>query len=81
MKNPLLDNMKNKVQTIDSAINTLFRLMNGESIQLGGLHKMTVTAPQTNEAQDKNMEVFGKLQEERENLVNRIRRIEPSYCG
>lgn len=81
MANRLLDNMKNKVQVIDSATDTLLKLMNGQSVELGGLHKITITAPQTNEAHDKNMQVFSKMQEERENLVKRIRRIEPSYCG
>lgn len=73
--------MKQKVQRIDSATDRLLKLMNGQSVQLGGLHKMTITAPQTNEAHEKNTQVFCKLQEERDSLVKRIRRIDPYYCG
>lgn len=42
-RNPLLINMTNKVGVIDGAIDHCKRLMNNESIQLNGLHKLTIS--------------------------------------
>ena len=71
--------MKNKVDSIDRAMNMLLSMMNGERVKLGGLHKMEIVAVQTEDAKVRNMEVLGKLQTERDNLVTRIRRVEPDY--
>lgn len=41
--NRLLINMTNKVDVIDGAIDQCKKLMNNESIELNGLHKLTVS--------------------------------------
>ena len=80
-QNRLLVNMKSKVESIDRQMEMLFSLMNGETIKLNGLHKMEIVAAKTEDAKEKNMEVLGKLQKERDSLVTRICRIDSSYWG
>lgn len=72
--NRLLINMKNKVDTINGAIDMIFRLKKGETIQLNGIHTFQVSM-ENNEDFDFNKRL-SELYEERENLQIRINRMD-----
>lgn len=72
--NRLLANMKSKIKTIDSSINMVCRLQNGETIEVNGLHKMSFKAKDGIDGEfDK---VLCRLFEERDNLQVRVNRME-----
>jgi 16S rRNA U516 pseudouridylate synthase RsuA-like enzyme len=65
--------MKNKVDIIEGAISQCKRLINNESIELNGLHRLTITRgnltdPQLNER-------IMELEEEKQNLCIKIMRM------
>ncbi|MDK2772971.1 MAG: hypothetical protein KYX68_12205 [Flavobacterium sp.] len=71
--NRLLINMKNKVETINGAIDMIFRLKKGETIKLNGLHSFEVSID-NNKDFDYNKRL-SELYQERENLQIRIMRM------
>ena len=71
--NRLLINMKNKVETINGAIDMIFRMKKGEVIQLNGLYSFQVSM-EGNEDFDFNKRL-SELYDERENLQVRIKRM------
>ena len=71
--NRLLINMKNKVETINRAIDMIFRLKKGEVIQLNGLCSFQISM-EGNEDFDFNKRL-SELYDERENLQVRINRM------
>ena len=62
--------MRNKVEVINGAIGMCNRLINNETIQLNGLHKLSVTKGNISDS-DLRQRII-QLHEERENLYNRI---------
>lgn len=74
-QNRLLINMKNKVETINGAINMIFRLKKGETIKLNGLCSYEISM-ENNKDFDYNKRL-SELYEERDNLQLRINRM----CG
>lgn len=71
--NRLLINMKNKVETINGAIDMIYRLKKGETITLNGLNTISVSL-ENNKDFDTNKRLR-ELFEERENLQVRINRM------
>jgi hypothetical protein len=71
--NRLLINMKNKVDTINGAIDMIYRLKKGETITLNGLNTISVSL-ENNKDFDTNKRLC-ELFEERENLQIRINRM------
>ena len=71
--NRLLINMKNKVETINGAINMIYRLKKGETITVNGLTSISVSL-KNNEDFDANKRLR-ELFDERENLQVRIDRM------
>jgi flagellar motor switch protein FliM len=71
--NRLLINMKNKVDTINGAIDMIYRLKKGETITLNGLNTISVSL-ENNKDFDTNKRLC-ELFEERENLQVRINRM------
>ncbi len=70
--NRLLINMKNKVDIINGAINQCKRLMNNETIELNGLHKLKVTRGNVSDVSIQNR--INELQLEKQELLIRIDR-------
>lgn len=71
--NRLLINMKSKVETINGAIDMIFRLKRGETITLNGLNTFEVSI-ENNLDFDYNKRL-SELYEERDNLQVRIARM------
>lgn len=70
--NRLLTNMKLKIETLNSSIDTALRLKNGETIEIDGLYKMSLKS----EPSEKFDKILSELFEEIDNLQVRINRIE-----
>lgn len=70
--NRLLINMKNKVDIINGAIDQCKRLMNNETIELNGLHKLKVTRGNVSDTDIQNR--INELQVEKQGLLIRIDR-------
>lgn len=69
MANKIVLNMKKKVERIDGAINTAYRLLNGDTINLGGfIGKIKAPA----DSQQFYLNRISELQDEREKLLIRI---------
>lgn len=62
--------MENKVDIIDGAISQCKRLINNESIELNGLHKLTITRGGLTDLQLNDR--IRELEEEKQNLCIRI---------
>ena len=71
--NRLLINMKNKIDTINGAIDMIYRLQKGETIKLKGLHQFNISAKENSHV-DFNQRL-SELFEERENLQIRVNRM------
>ncbi len=71
--NRLLINMKSKIETINGAIDMIYRLKKGETIELNGLHTFHVSL-ENNKDFDYNKRLC-ELFEERENLQVRVNRM------
>ena len=66
--------MKNKVDTINGAIQMIHKLKNGETIELNGLYKYTISAKENKDFDfDKRL---NELYTERENLQKRINNLQ-----
>lgn len=76
--NRLLINMQKKVEIINGAIDMIFRLKNGETIVLNGIHRFEVSM-ESNKDFDYNKRLL-ELYEERENLQIRINRMSGNNC-
>lgn len=76
--NRLLINMQKKVEIINGAIDMIFRLKNGETIVLNGIHRFEVSM-ESNKDFDYNKRLL-ELYEERENLQIRINRMVRHNC-
>lgn len=70
--NRLLINMKNKVDIINRAIDQCKRLMNNETIELNGLHKIKITRGNLSDTSIQNR--INELQVEKQELLVRIDR-------
>ena len=68
--NRLLINMKNKVDIIDGAIYQCKRLINNESIELNGLHKLTIARGNLTDLQLN--EIIYELEDEKQKLCIKI---------
>lgn len=75
--NRLLINMKNKIDILNVAIHQCDILVNDGTIELNGLHKLTVTRGEN--TKDSINKRRNELVEERQNLINRVCRIDRSY--
>jgi hypothetical protein len=71
--NRLLINMQNKIEVLKGAIKMCDQLINGETIELNGLHKMNVTAKENSHGDI--MKRKYELIEEVENLYIRVERM------
>lgn len=71
--NRLLINMKNKVDTINGAIDQCKRLMKNETIKLNGLHTLHITRGELTDSDLQNR--INELQLEKSNLYERIYRM------
>lgn len=78
-ENRLLINMKNKIETINGAIDMIFRLKKGETIHLNGLFNYNVKM-EDNKDFDYNKRL-SELYEERENLQIRVNRMTGWNCN
>ena len=76
--NRLLINMQKKVEIINGAIDMIFRLKNGETIVLNGIHRFEVSM-ESNKDFDYNKRLL-ELYEERENLQIKINRMVRHNC-
>jgi len=76
--NPLLTNMKNKVESLQRAINMLLNMCNGGTVELNFPCHQEFTIKEENREKSLN-ETLPKLMKEQENLISRIRRQEPDY--
>ena len=76
--NRLLINMQKKVEIINGAIDMIFRLKNGETIVLNGIHRFEVSM-ESNKDFDYNKRLL-ELYEERENLQIKINRMVRYNC-
>lgn len=70
--------MQKKVEIINGAIDMIFRLKNGETIVLNGIHRFEVSM-ESNKDFDYNKRLL-ELYEERENLQIRINRMSGDNC-
>lgn len=70
--NRLLINMKNKVDIINGAIDQCKRLINNETIELNGLHKLKITRGNVSDTSLQNR--INELQVEKQELLIRIDR-------
>lgn len=70
--------MQKKVEIINGAIDMIFRLKNGETIVLNGIHRFEVSM-ESNKDFDYNKRLL-ELYEERENLQIRINRMVRHNC-
>lgn len=68
--NRLLINMENKVDIIEGAISQCNRLINNESIELNGLHRLTITRGNLTDLQ--LSERIMELEDEKQNLCIKI---------
>jgi hypothetical protein len=71
--NRLLINMKSKIDTINGAIDMIYRLQKGEVIKINGLHSFNVTAKENSHVNFN--EKLSELFIERENLQIRVNRM------
>ena len=70
--------MQKKVEIINGAIDMIFRLKNGETIVLNGIHRFEVSM-ESNKDFDYNKRLL-ELYEERENLQIKINRMVRHNC-
>ena len=70
--------MQKKVEIINGAIDMIFRLKNGETIVLNGIHRFEVSM-ESNKDFDYNKRLL-ELYEERENLQIKINRMVRYNC-
>lgn len=70
--------MQKKVEIINGATDMIFRLKNGETIVLNGIHRFEVSM-ESNKDFDYNKRLL-ELYEERENLQIRINRMVRHNC-
>lgn len=83
-RNPLLTNMKAKVEHLNSTIGMALRLANGEEVVLGSrshglpIHEMTIVW-EADKRSDNLNKVLPELEKERDKLIGLIRRQEPYY--
>jgi hypothetical protein len=70
--NRLLINMKNKVDIINGAIDQCKRLMNNETIELNGIHKIKLTRGNVSDVSIQDR--INELQVEKQELLIRIDR-------
>lgn len=75
--NRLLINMKNKIDILHGAIHQCDILANDGKIELNGLHKLTITRGEN--SKESIIKRRNELVEERQNLINRVCRMDRSY--
>jgi len=73
MINRLLINMKNKISIIDGSIEQCEKLMNNETIELKGLHNLTITRGKC--SNDWFIKRINELREEKYNLSVKVNRM------
>lgn len=75
--NRLLINMKNKIEILHGAIHQCDILENDGTIEINGLHKLTITRGEN--SKESIIKRRNELLEERQNLINRVCRMDRFY--
>ena len=78
--NRLLINMRNKIDSLNDAIDLVNRFERGETIKLGGLLNREIGASKDAKKEDFEL-AREKLRAERDNLQNRVYRMCGEHCG